>query len=41
MAYMPIKIYKDKVEIPNGTELAINGTVKGLDASKIGAATTS
>lgn len=38
---MPIKIYKDKVEIPNGTELAINGTVKGLDASKIGAATTS
>lgn len=38
---MPIKIYKDRVEIPNGTRLIINGTVEGLDASKIGAATTS
>lgn len=41
MAEGPIKVYKDRVEISTlstTTKLTINGTVEGLDASKIGAA---
>ena len=39
MAYMPIKIYKDRVETStlSTTNLSVNGTITGIDASKIGA----
>lgn len=37
----PIKIYKDRVETStlSTTNLSVNGTITGIDASQIGAAT--